>query len=107
MRESVIQHIFKEGKRVQGQNFIKLKQQKIHDIDKNTSIRRKEIKELKKTQKGKAYPHKSKSIRQSVSYGSRSVRHFPLKRMLICASLIMKTQVIRKIILPATLLKLL
>ncbi len=32
MRELVIQHIFKESKRVVGQNFIKVKQQKVHDI---------------------------------------------------------------------------
>ncbi len=33
MRESVIQYIVKEGKRAQGQNFIKIKQQKVHDIE--------------------------------------------------------------------------
>ncbi len=47
--------------------------------------------EAKETQERKVYPHKSKSVWQSVSYESQSIWHFPWIGILAYVSLVMKT----------------
>src|SRR6266498_5344580 len=82
MRESVIQHIFKEGKRAQSQNFIKEKQQKVHDIGYNKSIAKKKMKATKLkgnykegTQRGSVVQEQLKRMTKHSYKDSRSVRH--------------------------------
>src|SRR6266542_6825492 len=82
MRESVIQHIFKESKRAQGQNFIKEKQQKVHDIGYNKSTAKKKMKATKQkgnykegTQRGSVVQEQPKRTTKCSYKDSRSVRH--------------------------------
>ena len=80
MRESVIQHIFKEGKRAQGQNFIKEKQQKVHDIGYNKSTAKKKMKATKlkgnykeETQRGSVVQEQLKHMTKHSYKDSQSV----------------------------------